>query len=63
MNRKDNILINKWKNESGRVQQREYTQDELDGITCAITAKLFFEGKAHGIGNEKEGLIVIPKKK
>ncbi len=63
INRKDKILINKWQNESVRVEQREYTQDELDGITCAITAKLFFEGKAHGIGNEKEGLIVIPKKK
>lgn len=60
--RKDKNSINIWHQKQLKIEEKEYTQDELDGITCAITAKLFFEGKAHGIGNEKEGLIIIPKK-
>lgn len=60
--RKNQFAISIWHQTHLKIEERQYTQDELDGITCALTAKLFFEGKAHGIGNEKEGLIIIPKK-
>ncbi len=44
-----------------RLPKRKLTHDELDAITCALTAKLWLEGKAIEIGDKKEGLMIIPK--
>ncbi|MDT7891733.1 MAG: DUF429 domain-containing protein [Thermoproteota archaeon] len=35
--------------------------DELDAITCAYTAVLYLKGDCYSVGNEEEGLIIIPK--
>lgn len=43
------------------MNKQNLTHDELDAITCALTAKLWREGKAIEIGNKREGTIVIPK--
>jgi len=41
--------------------KRPLSQDEIDAIACAITVKLFYDGKAKEIGDKKEGTILIPK--
>ena len=45
------------------LPKRKLTHDELDAVTCALTGKLWIEGKATKIGDEKEGVIIIPKLK
>jgi len=35
--------------------------DELDAITCAYTALLYLKRKYYSVGNEEEGIIIIPK--
>jgi predicted nuclease with RNAse H fold len=42
---------------------RTLSQDELDGICCALTGRLYLEGAAEAIGDKSEGTIVIPKVK
>ena len=45
-----------------KLPLRKYSQDELDAIACAITVKLFYDGKAKEIGDKAEGTIIIPKR-
>ena len=59
--RKDRAGIRKWIRKMGYSLEGGESWDELDSAACAITAKLFKEGKAEGIGNEKEGEMIIPK--
>ncbi|MEK6981595.1 MAG: DUF429 domain-containing protein [Candidatus Micrarchaeota archaeon] len=59
VNRKDEKQIIKWIKSFVEIKDLAYTQDELDGICCAITGKLYLEGKARGIGND-DGKIIIP---
>jgi len=39
---------------------RALSQDELDGVCCALTGKMCLEGSAGPIGDESEGTIIIP---
>ena len=54
------MLFRKLLPEVGKLPEREYSQDELDAIACAITVKLFYDGKAREIGDKTEGTIIIP---
>lgn len=40
---------------------RNFSQDELDAITCSFTAFLHLKKKTIKLGDEKEGTIIIPK--
>lgn len=60
VNRKDEKEIIKWTRKFVKIEDRTYTQDELDGICCAITGKLYLEGKAKEIGTG-DGQIIVPK--
>ncbi len=42
---------------------RPLSQDELDGVCCALVGRMFAEGDAVEIGDKKEGTIIIPKAK
>lgn len=37
------------------------TGDELDAVTAALTVQFFLEGKGELIGDEEEGLMLLPK--
>jgi len=41
--------------------RKNLTDDELDAITCAHTGLLYLKKKYLGIGNKKEGKIILPK--
>lgn len=41
--------------------ERELSQDEVDSIACAFTAKLFLENKTRELGNPSEGTLIIPE--
>jgi len=43
-----------------RIGKKGLTQDELDGVCCALTAKMFIGKKAIAIGDQSEGVIVVP---
>ncbi len=42
------------------LPRRALTQDELDGVCCALTGMLFLRGRARDIGDPREGTIVVP---
>jgi predicted nuclease with RNAse H fold len=44
-----------------KIEKRELTHDELDAITAAFTGYLHLKGMSLSLGNEKEGVIVVPK--
>lgn len=58
--RKNRKEILKWAKKFGIDGRKAKTQDELDGIACAITGKLYSEEKAVLLKG-KDGAIVIPK--
>lgn len=62
IDRKDKSAIIEWAKKFVRLIDVDYTQDELDAVAAAITAMLYLNGKAVGVGNKKEGLIIIPQK-
>jgi predicted nuclease with RNAse H fold len=43
-----------------KIRAREITCHELDAITCALVARLHYQGKAELIGRPDEGWMVIP---
>ena len=43
-----------------KIEKRKLTHDELDAITAAFTGYLHLKGKTISLGDEKEGVIVIP---
>jgi predicted nuclease with RNAse H fold len=61
-NRKDHDAIFRlFKKQEIELKKKEFTQDELDAIACALTGTLFLQKKANGIGDPEEGQIIIPK--
>jgi predicted nuclease with RNAse H fold len=44
-----------------KIEERELTHDELDAITAAFTGYLHLKGMSLSLGNEKEGVIIVPK--
>jgi predicted nuclease with RNAse H fold len=44
-----------------KIEERELTHDELDAITAAFTGYLHLKGMSLSLGNEKEGVIVVPR--
>jgi predicted nuclease with RNAse H fold len=44
-----------------KIEKRELTHDELDAITAAFTGYLHSKGMSLSLGNEKEGVIIVPK--
>jgi len=44
-----------------KIEKRELTHDELDAITAAFTGYLHLKGMSLSLGNEKEGIIIVPK--
>jgi predicted nuclease with RNAse H fold len=43
-----------------KIEGRELTHDELDAITAAYTGYLHLRGMSASLGNEEEGVIIIP---
>lgn len=41
--------------------KKELGGDELDAITAALTVQLFLEGEGELIGDEEEGLMLLPR--
>jgi hypothetical protein len=59
--RKNRISIMRLFRKNGiRTKRKGLTQDELDGICCALTAQMFMKNKAIGIGDQREGIIIVP---
>lgn len=46
----------------GSVEERALTSHELDAITAAFTAYLHLQGLTEVVGDDEEGLIIVPKK-
>jgi len=44
----------------GDWEKRPLSSHELDAVTAAITAHLHIKGKTEGLGDQKEGLIIVP---
>jgi predicted nuclease with RNAse H fold len=44
-----------------RIPTRALSQDELDGICCALVGRMFAKGDAAAIGDAGEGSIIIPR--
>ena len=42
------------------LEDRDYTQDELDAVACLLTGLMFLEGKAEVLKGD-DGAIIIPK--
>jgi len=47
----------------GDVKARMLTPHELDAVTAAFTAHLHINNQTDALGDEKEGYIIVPKKK
>lgn len=47
----------------GDVLKNRITDHELDAITSAIVGKMYLAGETVSIGNESEGLMIIPRHK
>ncbi|MEM3823910.1 MAG: DUF429 domain-containing protein [Candidatus Bathyarchaeia archaeon] len=45
----------------GSLKERNLTAHEIDALTAALTAHLYLKGLAETLGDEGEGLVVIPK--
>ncbi len=59
VSRKDHKAIQTFFQKYITFDNRKYTQDELDGIACAITTQWFLTGEAIAIGGA-DGQIIIP---
>ncbi len=59
LNRKDRESILFWCRRYLNLPQTTYTQDELDGIACALTTLWYVDGKAIVLG-KSDGQIMIP---
>jgi len=46
-----------------RGLRRRHSADELDGVTCALVAWDYLQGRAMTIGDPGEALMVLPEKK
>jgi len=44
-----------------KIEKRELTHDELDAITAAFTGYLYLKRLTLSLGDDKEGVIVVPK--
>lgn len=47
----------------GDVRKREISNDELDGITCAIVGLKYLQNDYMAIGDPEEGYMILPKRK
>jgi predicted nuclease with RNAse H fold len=47
----------------GDVRKKGITDDELDGITCAIVGMKYLQDDCTVIGDREEGYMILPKKK
>lgn len=41
--------------------KKSITHDELDAVTCALVGKLYLEKNHTALGDENEGLMIMPK--
>lgn len=46
---------------SGDLRRKDITHDELDAITCAIVGKMYADGTYTALGDEEEGLMIVPR--
>jgi len=60
LKRKDKSEILNFFNKILRIENKVNNLHEVDAITCAYIAYLFYEGKVMEIGDKEEGTIVIP---
>jgi predicted nuclease with RNAse H fold len=44
----------------GDLSRRPLTHDELDGVTLAWVARAYLQGRAKGIGDPSEGIMILP---
>jgi predicted nuclease with RNAse H fold len=47
----------------GEIETRPLATHEIDAVTAAITAVLHLQSQTEHIGNDKEGYIIVPKKR
>jgi len=60
--RKDKgAILELFRSQGVKLDQRNFSQDELDAITCALTGRMFLKKNAFPIGSPSEGSIIIPK--
>lgn len=48
-------------NIKGDIRKRGVTHDELDALTSALVGKFFFDKNYVAIGDEQEGVIILPR--
>jgi predicted nuclease with RNAse H fold len=60
VNRKDVSEIKKFLSNFFELEEKNYTLDELDAITCCLIAKFYLENKYIEIGDKEEGTIILP---
>ncbi|MGA3020426.1 MAG: DUF429 domain-containing protein [Candidatus Micrarchaeales archaeon] len=47
----------------GDIRKKEISDDELDGITCAIVGMKYLQDDFAAIGDPEEGYMILPKKR
>jgi len=47
----------------GEIETRPLTTHEIDAVTTALTAVLHLQRQTELIGDDKEGYIILPKKR
>jgi predicted nuclease with RNAse H fold len=47
----------------GEIETRPLATHEIDAVTAALTAGLHLQNQTERIGDDKEGYIVLPKKR
>jgi len=58
--RKEKSSILKFLKNFFEIENKNYTLDELDAITCCLVAKFYLENKYIEIGEKEEGTIILP---
>lgn len=56
-------LKNGLKNTKIKISGRKITGDELDAITCALVGKMYIDKNYLAIGNPREILMILPRRK
>ncbi|MCW1293355.1 MAG: DUF429 domain-containing protein [Candidatus Parvarchaeota archaeon] len=59
LDRKDSKEIIKKLSNYLNIENRKFSKDEVDAITCAYVAMSFYNGKYIALGNSSEGLMII----
>lgn len=62
-NRRKTQAILKQMGLEGELELRPFASHEIDAVIAALTAYLYMKNQTEALGDEKEGYIIVPKRK